>query len=144
MEQSCVLHATAATYGAIAASQRNSPNENSGFSFLQCKLDGSGKLYLGRAWGRYAQVVYSLCDMGDIVVPQGWHDWDDRSRRRCAQLEHHDHEKSSLTFNIFGIFRTVWFAEYNCRGGGAVMQEELRLRNLNPTAVKTKLQLNLN
>ncbi|XP_031486457.1 pectinesterase QRT1-like [Nymphaea colorata] len=94
--ESCVLHATAASYGAIAASQRNSPNENSGFSFLQCKLDGSGKLYLGRAWGRYAQVVYSLCDMGDIVIPQGWHDWDDPSRRR-----------------------TVWFAEYNCRGGGA-------------------------
>ncbi|KAF3792124.1 Pectinesterase [Nymphaea thermarum] len=100
--ESCVLHATAASYGAIAASQRNSPNQNAGFSFLQCKLDGSGMLYLGRAWGRYARVVYSLCDMGDIIIPQGWYDWGDPSRRR-----------------------TVWFAEYNCRGGGADSRERV-------------------
>ncbi|KAG0460213.1 hypothetical protein HPP92_023341 [Vanilla planifolia] len=94
--QACNLHAVAASYGAIAASQRTSPLDNSGFSFKECRLYGSGMLYLGRAWGRYARVVYSYCKLEDIVLPQGWNDWGDPSRQS-----------------------TVWFGEFNCSGRGA-------------------------
>jgi pectinesterase len=80
--QGCTLHAVATSYGAIAASQRSSPKEDSGFSFVGCRLTGSGMLYLGRAWGRYARVVYSYCDLSGIVVPQGWSDWGDRTRTK--------------------------------------------------------------
>jgi pectinesterase len=80
--QGCTLHAVATSYGAIAASQRSSAEEDSGFSFVGCRLTGSGMLYLGRAWGRYARVVYSYCDLGGIVVPQGWSDWGDQSRTK--------------------------------------------------------------
>jgi len=80
--QGCTLHAVATGYGAIAASQRSSPAEDSGFSFVGCRLTGFGTLYLGRAWGRYARVVYSYCDLSGIVLPQGWSDWGDRSRRK--------------------------------------------------------------
>eukprot|EP01018_Ginkgo_biloba_P003743 Gb_32012 [translate_table: standard] len=97
--QGCVLHANAASYGAIAASQRNSPRENTGFAFLFCKLTGSGILYLGRAWGRYARIVYAFCHFDNIIIPQGWYDWGDPSRRR-----------------------TVWFGEYKCSGEGANSQ----------------------
>uniref|UniRef100_A0A1D1Z2G3 Pectinesterase n=1 Tax=Anthurium amnicola TaxID=1678845 RepID=A0A1D1Z2G3_9ARAE len=94
--QACTLHAVASSYGAIAASQRTSPAEDSGFSFINCRLTGSGTLYLGRAWGRYARVVYSYCQFDGIVNPEGWNDWGDSSRRR-----------------------TAWFGEYNCVGRGA-------------------------
>ncbi|XP_062186753.1 pectinesterase QRT1-like [Phragmites australis] len=100
--QGCTLHAVATSYGAIAASQRGSPGEDSGFSFVWCKLTGSGMLYLGRAWGRYARVVYSYCDLSGIVVPQGWSDWGDRSRTR-----------------------TVLFGEYSCKGPGASTRQRV-------------------
>ncbi|CAL5083995.1 unnamed protein product [Urochloa decumbens] len=100
--QGCTLHAVATSYGAIAASQRSSPKEDSGFSFVGCKLTGSGMLYLGRAWGRYARVVYSYCDLSGIVVPQGWSDWGDRSRTK-----------------------TVLFGEYSCKGPGASTRQRV-------------------
>ncbi|KAK8460799.1 hypothetical protein SEVIR_2G394800v4 [Setaria viridis] len=100
--QGCTLHAVATSYGAIAASQRSSPTEDSGFSFVGCRLTGSGMLYLGRAWGRYARVVYSYCDLSGIVVPQGWSDWGDRTRTK-----------------------TVLFGEYSCKGPGASTRQRV-------------------
>ncbi|KAL5196593.1 hypothetical protein ABZP36_000105 [Zizania latifolia] len=100
--QGCSLHAVATSYGAIAASQRNSPSEESGFSFVGCRLTGSGMLYLGRARGKYSRVVYSYCDLSGIVVPQGWSDWGDQSRTK-----------------------TVLFGEYSCKGPGASTKQRV-------------------
>ncbi|KAF2923839.1 pectinesterase QRT1 isoform X1 [Oryza sativa Japonica Group] len=100
--QGCTLHAVATSYGAIAASQRSSPSEESGFSFVGCRLTGSGMLYLGRAWGKYSRVVYSYCDLSGIIVPQGWSDWGDQSRTK-----------------------TVLFGEYNCKGPGASTKQRV-------------------
>lgn len=85
-KQNCRLHAVASTYGAIAASQRDSPSDDSGFSFLSCRITGSGMNYLGRAWGRYARVVYSYCEMDGIIIPEGWSDWGDPSRARYVLI----------------------------------------------------------
>ncbi|KAK1274089.1 Pectinesterase QRT1 [Acorus gramineus] len=100
--QECTLHSVATSYGAIAASQRNSMAQDSGFSFFHCQLDGHGSLYLGRAWGRYATVVYSFCELDGIVIPQGWDDWGDPSRTR-----------------------TAWFGEFECTGRGAYSSERV-------------------
>ncbi|KAL4184785.1 hypothetical protein AMTRI_Chr10g227250 [Amborella trichopoda] len=100
--QECTLRSTATSYGAIAASQRNSATENSGFAFLNCRLNGTGSLYLGRAWGRYARVVYAFCNLDDIIIPEGWYDWGDPSRRG-----------------------TVVFGEYKCKGRGANMKRRV-------------------
>ncbi|RWV79781.1 hypothetical protein BHE74_00014990 [Ensete ventricosum] len=97
--EACTLHAVAESYGAVAASQRNSPLDNSGFSFLECRLNGTGLLYLGRAWGRYARVVYSYCQLEGIILPEGWNDWGDPSRKS-----------------------TVYFGQFNCNGDGANLQ----------------------
>ncbi|KAL0926106.1 hypothetical protein M5K25_004496 [Dendrobium thyrsiflorum] len=98
----CTLHAVAASYGAITASQRNSASENSGFSLNSCKLSGTGMIYLGRAWGKYARVIYSYCQLDGIVLPQGWNDWGDASRQK-----------------------TVWFGQFNCSGRGADMSNRV-------------------
>ncbi|WOK92286.1 hypothetical protein Cni_G00977 [Canna indica] len=92
----CTLLSVAKSYGAIAASQRKSPMDNMGFSFVGCKLYGTGMVYLGRAWGSYATVVYSNCKLEGIVIPQGWDDFGDPARRA-----------------------TTYFGQYNCRGEGA-------------------------
>ncbi|KAI5074771.1 hypothetical protein GOP47_0010732 [Adiantum capillus-veneris] len=92
----CELHANAVTYGAVAASQRNSANDNTGFSFVQCKITGTGLLYLGRAWGQYARILFAYCYFENIIIPDGWYDWGDTTRRE-----------------------TVFFGEYKCWGPGA-------------------------
>ncbi|KAF6153741.1 hypothetical protein GIB67_000974 [Kingdonia uniflora] len=94
--QDCYLHSTATFAGAIAASHRDSEEDNSGFSFVNCTVSGSGSIYLGRAWGNYSRAVYSYCDLDSIIHPSGWSDWGEPSRRE-----------------------TVLFGEYKCRGRGA-------------------------
>ncbi|PSR95553.1 Pectinesterase [Actinidia chinensis var. chinensis] len=94
--QDCALHSTATRSGAIAAHHRNSPNEDTGFSFVNCTINGTGTVYLGRAWGNYSRVIYSYCDIDNIITPSGWSDWDKPYRQKTA---------------VFG--------EYQCRGKGA-------------------------
>lgn len=92
----CELHANAVTYGAVAASQRNSPDDNTGFSFVQCRVTGTGLIYLGRAWGQYARILFAYTYFDNIIIPDGWYDWGDTSRRE-----------------------TVFFGEYKCWGPGS-------------------------
>ncbi|XP_021771360.1 pectinesterase QRT1-like [Chenopodium quinoa] len=80
--QNSVLHSIANRSGAIAAHHRNTPEENTGFSFLNCTINGSGLIYLGRAWGPYSRAIYSYCDIDDIIAPEGWSDWGDPERQK--------------------------------------------------------------
>ncbi|KAK8949528.1 Pectinesterase QRT1 [Platanthera zijinensis] len=100
--QACTLHAVAENFGAIAASQRNSSLDNSGFSFNTCKVYGTGMVYLGRAWGQCARIVYSDCELEGIIIPEGWDDWGDSTRQNA-----------------------VWFGEFNCSGSGADLSKRV-------------------
>ncbi|KAB2615496.1 pectinesterase QRT1-like [Pyrus ussuriensis x Pyrus communis] len=73
--QECVIQSTAENSGAIAAHHRDSPYEDTGFSFVNCKIIGTGYIYLGRAWGNYSRAVYSYCHFDDIITPPRWSDW---------------------------------------------------------------------
>lgn len=80
--QDCDVHSIAETGGAIAAHHRNAENEDTGFSFVNCTITGTGCVYLGRAWGDYSRVIYSLSYMDDIINPAGWNDWNHTSRQK--------------------------------------------------------------
>ncbi|GAA0183173.1 hydrolase [Lithospermum erythrorhizon] len=92
----CTIHSIANMSGAIAAQHRDSPWSDTGFSFVNCTITGTGKILLGRAWGDYARITYSYCNIDDIITPQGWNDWHQPLRQRTAMV-----------------------GEYMCKGKGA-------------------------
>lgn len=75
------MHAIAGRVGAVTAQGRSSILDDSGFSFVKCKVTGSGALYLGRAWGPFSRVVFSYTYMDNIIIPKGWYNWGDPSRQ---------------------------------------------------------------
>ncbi|PSS06038.1 Pectinesterase [Actinidia chinensis var. chinensis] len=94
--QDSVLHSIAERFGAITAHHRDSEEDDTGFSFVNCTIYGTGTVYLGRAWGNYSRAIYSYCEIDNIIAPSGWSDWNQPSRQKTA---------------VFG--------EYQCRGKGA-------------------------
>ncbi|KAK6946262.1 Pectinesterase, catalytic [Dillenia turbinata] len=95
--EKCHVHSTSEVGGIITAHHRSTPRENTGFTFLGCKITGSaGTTLLGRPWGAYSRVVFAFTSMSDAILPQGWDDWRDPSKQR-----------------------TVYYGEYKCYGPGA-------------------------
>ncbi|XVE66978.1 hypothetical protein DITRI_Ditri08aG0123300 [Diplodiscus trichospermus] len=92
----CHLHSLSKGNGSITAQHRISPSENTGFTFLGCKITGVGTAFLGRPWGAYSRVVFALSYISSVIVPHGWDDWQDPS-----------------------MHSTVYYGEYNCYGPGA-------------------------
>ncbi|KMS96120.1 hypothetical protein BVRB_001910 [Beta vulgaris subsp. vulgaris] len=59
----------------IAAHARKDLDDEGGYSFVHCKVTGTGgNAILGTAWFQAARVVYSYCAIGDVIRPEGWSD----------------------------------------------------------------------
>jgi len=97
MYKNCELHSIAERFGSIAAQDRNSPCEPSGFAFVNCRVTGTGKLYVGRAMGQYSRIVFAYTYFAGVVIPGGWDDWDHNSNKN----------------------KTAFFGSYRCWGPGA-------------------------
>ncbi|CAN6848626.1 unnamed protein product [Brassica oleracea] len=94
--EGCHVHAIADKLGAVTAQGRSSVLEDTGFSFMNCMVTGTGVLYLGRAWGPFSRVVFAYSYMDNIILPRGWYNWGDPSRET-----------------------TVFYGQYKCTGEGA-------------------------
>ncbi|CAJ2637200.1 unnamed protein product [Trifolium pratense] len=96
--QGCTINSIAQNVGFITAQKRSSlTTDDSGFSILNSKVIGSGRVYLGRPWGDYSRVIFSYTYMDNLVLPQGWVD----------TMDDGDHHLS------------VFYAEYKCTGPGS-------------------------
>lgn len=77
--QNCILSTvpSAAATGWVTANGRVTAADPTGFVFKNCKLVGSAKTFLGRAWSPYSRVIFYQTQMSDVVVPEGWDYWND-------------------------------------------------------------------
>ncbi len=94
--EGCELHSKRNSY--ITAASTPEGNQF-GYVFRNCNLtakEGVTKVYLGRPWRAYANVVFLNCEMGAHIVPEGWHNWGKPEREK-----------------------TAFYAEYNSTGAGA-------------------------
>ncbi|CAK9166724.1 unnamed protein product [Ilex paraguariensis] len=79
--EDCSINSTAgrlaplSSEGFITAQGRQSPDDPSGFVFSGGSISGTGKTYLGRAYGPYSRVIFHGTTLGAVVVPQGWNAW---------------------------------------------------------------------
>ncbi|CAL5054960.1 unnamed protein product [Urochloa decumbens] len=100
--------------GAITAQARQFRENNTGFSFVGCRIQGTGDILLGRAWQAYSRVVFAYTYMPAIVAPAGWDNWGDQSRNR-----------------------TVFYGEHGCVGEGAKMAGRVAFaRNLDDSQAR--------
>lgn len=70
-----------------------------GFVFIRCRITGDAPVhsfYLGRPWRPFAKTVFIDCELGDQIIPEGWHNWNKPEAEK-----------------------TSFYAEYNSRGAGA-------------------------
>ncbi|XXG53899.1 hypothetical protein AAC387_Pa03g1916 [Persea americana] len=94
--ESCHIRSIAQNQGSITAQKRTNASLASGFAFTKSVIEGSGAVYLGRAWGDHSRVIYSYTYMDKLVLPEGWNNWGIEQREW-----------------------TVYYGEYRCGGPGA-------------------------
>ena len=93
----CTIFCTDSGFVTAAATPETSEY---GYVFRHCTVTGTApeaSVYLGRPWGEAGRTVFIHCDLGAIIAPDGWADWDD---------------KGALGGNVF-------YAEYEDTGEGA-------------------------
>ena len=74
----CVIRSSEHFEGFITAQSRSYAGQDSGFVFLDCRLEaapGVGNVYLGRPWRAYSTVVYLNTWMDAQILPAGWREW---------------------------------------------------------------------
>ena len=70
-----------------------------GFVFLDCKITGTApesSYFLGRPWRPFGKSAFLRCEMGNMIKPEGWHNWNKPEAEK-----------------------TTFFAEYKNSGSGA-------------------------
>jgi pectinesterase len=85
--QNCHLNSTSTRGGAFTAQRREAPSDDTGYSFVRCRLTGVGvdTSILGRPWGNYSRVVFALSSISNTVNPLGWDDWEKHELQRYGR-----------------------------------------------------------
>ncbi|KAF3656378.1 hypothetical protein FXO37_15508 [Capsicum annuum] len=67
----CRLHSLSQSNGATTTQHKQLPRENTGFTFVGCKITGVKSAILGKPWGTYARVVFVQTYTSSVILPNG-------------------------------------------------------------------------
>ncbi|GAA4749873.1 pectinesterase family protein [Flavisolibacter ginsenosidimutans] len=97
---SCTLYGKSSGFFTAASTLQD---KKYGYVFRHCNLTGgapAGSYFLGRPWRPYAKVVFIDCNLGNLVNPKGWHNWDKKENEQTAfYAEFGNHGEGSSTAN---------------------------------------------
>jgi pectinesterase len=82
--QSCLIKSLTNSYITAAST---TPRQKYGYVFIDCRLiadTAAKKVYLGRPWRPYSNVVFIHTEMGSHIVPVGWDDWKNPANEKTA------------------------------------------------------------
>lgn len=82
--ENCQIHSKKNSYITAASTPKDSLF---GYVFKDCKItadDDVDEVYLGRPWRVYAQTVFINCDLGNHILPIGWHNWSKPEAEKTA------------------------------------------------------------
>lgn len=102
----CEIRTLSDSYITAAATRQE---RSHGFVFLDCRLTAATnvkRVYLGRPWRPHARTVFIRTEMGDHILPEGWHHWP-------GDVMFPDKEK------------TTYYAEYGSWGVGGDMSRRV-------------------
>jgi pectinesterase len=78
----CELHSRPGANVTITAQSRRTPMEDSGYTFLHCRITGDNtprnNVTFGRPWRDYATVTFYDTDIDQTINADGWSEWDGR------------------------------------------------------------------
>lgn len=80
----CTINSKGNSYVTAASTPQGKPF---GYVFISCKLtasEGVTKVFLGRPWRDFANVVFIKCDLGAHIQPAGWSNWQGTARDKTA------------------------------------------------------------
>lgn len=73
--EDCTIHSKKNSYITAASTPEGQAH---GFVFKRCILtanEAASKVYLGRPWRPFAKTVFIQCELGNHILPEGWHNW---------------------------------------------------------------------
>jgi len=73
--QNCTIHCKKNSYITAASTIQG---KEFGFVFFDCTITHTpeaDRVYLGRPWRPFAKTVFIRCNLGDHILPEGWHNW---------------------------------------------------------------------
>lgn len=81
----CVIHCKRNSYITAASTPKD---VKYGYIFRKCKItaaEGVNKVYLGRPWRPYAYTLFMECELGNFILPEGWHNWGKKENEQTAR-----------------------------------------------------------
>jgi len=73
-----------------------------GFVFNRCRITGEeneSRFDLGRPWRPYASVIFMYCEMGKMVKPQGWDNWDNSNNEKTVRFTEYKNTGAGADFS---------------------------------------------
>jgi len=78
-----------------------------GFVFLDCKITGDApeaSYYLGRPWRPFGKSAFLRCELGKMIKPEGWHNWDKPDAEKTTFFAEYKNTESKSSTNQ----RVIW------------------------------------